>query len=170
MGSDDDKMIAMNECLQHGHNELERGNPDAAIEWYRKGSTVNSQSSWPDFNIANVLRDQGKFRDAVDSYLAAIRKEPHDPDSYRNLALLYNQMGKPKEAAKELESCVKESNGADPRDYFNLACLYDHLGNQLGSTVNYQRFLSAKPVGCEELVAIAKRRIEQLKNDMGFGG
>ncbi len=55
------------------------------------------------FNLAVVLEDLGRRRDAIDTYRATVEADPEYADAYFNLARLLEQSGDTKSALRYLK-------------------------------------------------------------------
>ena len=54
------------------------------------------------YNLGVLLEDQDRKKDALGAYQAALRGDPALADCHYNLALLYEGLGKKKEAIRHL--------------------------------------------------------------------
>ena len=54
------------------------------------------------FNLGVLLEDMQRRKEAVQAYEGALRVDPRLADSHYNLALLYERLGKPREALRHM--------------------------------------------------------------------
>jgi len=83
--------------LLHQGGELVR-----AARVYREALDVCGNDATVLFNFGVLLDDMRRKPDAVKAYLAALRSDPALADAHYNLALLYKQLGKPKDAIRHM--------------------------------------------------------------------
>ena len=84
--------------------------------YYRQGAVRQAEDCyrqalkiWPHyalalFNLGHVCEEQEKLSDAVEYYTAASRNQKNYADAYYNLALVYERMGEPMQAAKHWQA------------------------------------------------------------------
>lgn len=89
----------------------ERGRVQQAGRVYREAIRTcgNDPVLW--FNYGVLLDDLGGKREAIGAYEAALRAEPGMADAHYNLALLYEQLKKPKEAIRHMAQYRKLTAG-----------------------------------------------------------
>jgi tetratricopeptide (TPR) repeat protein len=65
------------------------------------------------FNLANLLEEDGRDQDALRHYRIAMKSDPMYPDLHINLALLYEKLGSPLEACRHWRSYLRlDGSGA----------------------------------------------------------
>ena len=54
------------------------------------------------YNVGVLLGDLGRKREAIEAYEAALKADPATADCHYNLALLYEGLGRPKQAIRHM--------------------------------------------------------------------
>ena len=54
------------------------------------------------YNLGVLLDDMKRGTEAIDAYARALRVDPEMADAHYNLALLYEKLGRPKEAIRHM--------------------------------------------------------------------
>jgi tetratricopeptide (TPR) repeat protein len=105
-GDDVDAAIRAYERLLH-----ESGRVQLAGRVYREAIAAcgNDPVLW--FNYGVLLDDLGGKREAIGAYEAALRADPQMADAHFNLALLYEQLKKPKDAIRHMAQYRKLTAG-----------------------------------------------------------
>ena len=78
--------------------------PTKAIEWAHKAWLLDSTNIWYEKGYAQALIFAGRYKDATSVYRNICRRQAGDPDNYRLLAALYEQVGNPYMAINTLDS------------------------------------------------------------------
>lgn len=69
---------------------------------YREALSVCGDEPVLLYNLAVLLEDMGRGNDAIESYQAAIRRDPAFADCHYNLALLYDAFGRSRDAIRHM--------------------------------------------------------------------
>ena len=93
-------------ALQQGVFQLDRGNLELAMAYFRKAVSWDTNSAPLHHALALGLSMQGKSAEAVESLRAACRLAPSDAEYRFKLGLALNESGRPAEALEALEQAV----------------------------------------------------------------
>ncbi len=106
---------------------LERENPKAAIEAYRKAMAAAPERVDARINLGRLLHETGHHRDAERAYREAIGACRRDPLVLFNLGVLLGDLGRQREAIEAYEAALR-CDPAMADSHYNLALLYKKLG------------------------------------------
>ncbi len=108
------KLSPMTALIRFHQGELYQSLADysAAEEYFRKALALGSDESDVYFMLGNVLFDQLRFSEAVDSYKCAIERSPTDWDCHLNLANAHEALGEFEQAIEHLTLLVRRENTA----------------------------------------------------------
>ena len=129
---------------------------------YRRCLSLDRSDPTISFNLANVLREQGRDNEARVLLQTATKLDRHFPEAWYNLADLEEKAGDLTGA----KSCLNRAIDADP-DYadaiFNLAWLQYQSGEFEASSRNWERYLrfdqsSDWAVRAQETLALCRRQ------------
>ena len=136
----DNQAAILNEAIQHHMN----GNLDEAEKGYRALVIKNALLPAAYSNLAVILKNAGKYEEAISLYKRALKIKPDYADAYNNLGNLQRKLGQLDEAITSCEQALKIKP-----DY---AEAHHNLGNaqldlnQLDAAVSsYNRALKIKP-------------------------
>jgi len=88
--------------LNLGIVQQKGGQADTAESSFRKALEINDSNVFAWNQLAALLRDSGRFNEAEQCYLQALRRWPDYSDAHRNLGILYDlYMNKPEEALQQ---------------------------------------------------------------------
>jgi tetratricopeptide (TPR) repeat protein len=85
-----------------------------------------------------------KYKDAVYEYKKVLEADPNNADTYHNLGLAYDRLGKYQEALK----CYEKALQIKPDvllTIFNTGVVYDHMGKQREAIEYYEKALKIYP-------------------------
>ena len=106
------------------------GQPDAAIEAYRKAITWQEQSPHPSeqpyVNLGNLLMEQGRSAEAVEPLEKAVALAPDNAFCHLTLGVYYRKVGQVESARHELERATQ----LDPENavaHYQLGRLYKDM-------------------------------------------
>lgn len=90
-----------------GDCEFHTGNPDQALTYYRKGQEKNPIYPGLYLRVANVLRQQKKFDEAIMNFRKMTITNPRSPQIYNMIASTYYDSGNYQAALDEINTMVK---------------------------------------------------------------
>lgn len=85
---------------------LDAEQPEAAEVEYRKALAGNQTSSSAHINVAEVLRLQGKFDEAIAALREALRLDPKSAAAHTDLGLILRAQGQPDDAVTEYRAAI----------------------------------------------------------------
>ncbi|TMH80039.1 MAG: tetratricopeptide repeat protein [Betaproteobacteria bacterium] len=106
---------------------LEREDPGAAIDAYRKAMAAAPDRLDVRINLGRLLHETGRHRDAERAYREAIGACGRDPLLLYNLGVLLGDLGRGREAIEAYEAALRR-DPAMADSHYNLALLYEKLG------------------------------------------
>lgn len=99
-----------------------------AIGYYKKAlNQAKNEDPEIQTNLANVLRDSGKYDQALDHYRQAIKQRPDYANAYNNLGMTLYLIGRLPEALVEVTKATKLKESY-AEAYYNQALIYKKLG------------------------------------------
>jgi predicted TPR repeat methyltransferase len=128
----------------------------AGIEAFRTGrldlaagliaQAIAADGNKPDFhyNLAVVLKAQGKLQEAVVSYQRAIALKPDYADAHNNLGNLWKVLGQPGNALASFAAALQHRPG-NADTLYNLGLLCSEAGDRDLAAVHFQRYLENDP-------------------------
>ena len=129
----------------YGMAQSETGDLVGAEATYRKQVDLESGSVTAHNNLANALRYQGKFDDAISEYREVIKMAPHSISSYSNLANLYQYfLGKNEEAIDVYKEAIAQ-NKDSAEAYVLLANVYESSGDNNSAKEYFQKAHDIQP-------------------------
>lgn len=90
-----------------GDCEFHTGNPDQALAYYRKGQEKNPIYPGLYLRVANVLRQQKKFDEAIMNFRKMTITNPRSPQIYNMISSTYFESGDYQAALNEIDTMVK---------------------------------------------------------------
>ena len=90
---------------------LQEGKVDAAIEEFRKSTSLDPQLVPARLNLAFAYEKAGRIEEAMSAYRAAIDAQPKDFYAHNNLGVLYDKKGLYDEAIAEFQSALSIEPG-----------------------------------------------------------
>jgi type IV pilus assembly protein PilF len=141
---------------------LDKGEWDTAIKYF-KSVSKNLLYTTPHLPLANLgwaYYNKKEYHLAEKYYRESLDLKPKFINAMRGLGLTYMAMGRLDEAAKILESAVKDYPKADLL-YLDLGKLYTESGEEEKALAVYQKVIELAPDS--ELAAKASRAIQDLK-------
>jgi tetratricopeptide (TPR) repeat protein len=107
--------------------ELEEGDPDAAVDAYRRSLALRPECAETLINLGRLLAERGDLRAAEECVAGALAADPDDATAVYNLGVVSQDAGRDGEAierylrALEIDPSLAEA-------HYNLATLYDRKG------------------------------------------
>jgi predicted TPR repeat methyltransferase len=120
------------------------GHLEMAADLIAKAIAANGHMPEFHYNLAIVLRAQGKLQEAVASYKRAILLKPDYPDAHNNLGNVWKTLGKGDEA----RACFARALACKPGNadtYYNLGVLCSDAGMRDEAARHFQRCLDLDP-------------------------
>lgn len=96
------------------------------------------------YNLAIVLKAQGKLQEAVTSYQRAIALKPDYADAYNNLGNLWKVLGQRDRALASFASALEHRPG-NADTLYNLGILCSEAGDRNLAAIHFQRYLEHDP-------------------------
>jgi tetratricopeptide (TPR) repeat protein len=135
---------SFDEVFEDAEDAEQLGDLAAAEALYRRCVGLDRSDPIAPFNLANVLREQGRNSEAKSFLQLALAIDPRFADAWYNLALLFDAEGR-KELAR---AYLERASAADP-DYadplYNLAQLHFEAGELSAASQLWQRYLKLDP-------------------------
>ncbi|XP_038590814.1 protein O-mannosyl-transferase TMTC1-like, partial [Micropterus salmoides] len=130
-------------------------NPEEAERYYRRALDTNPQHNRALFNLGNLLKSQGKEKEAETLLKDSIRYGPHFADAYSSLASLYAEQKRFAEAnevyLKGIENCPDSSDLHNNYGVF----LVDTGEGELAAA-HYQQAVRLKPAHYVAMVNLGR--------------
>lgn len=115
------------------------------------------------FQKANAMVAQGRYEEAVDLYLEAIKLYPSFKEAYNNMGVAYTLLGDTSSAIKAFRNAIAiDSLYIDP--FLNLASCYAEMGFGDSAVRYYDRVLKLDPENPSALSAYARAQQAQALN------
>ncbi len=100
---------------------------EAAEEMYRAATAQDEQVSAAWYNLADLLDENGRIHDAIESYRAALAACPTYADAHFNLALCYEKVGEKQHADSHWSRSLKLDSSSEWAD---TARMHLHGGSE----------------------------------------
>jgi tetratricopeptide (TPR) repeat protein len=145
--------------LQMGIFQLGRGELQQAEASYREALSLNPQLVPAALNLADVLRAQGRDKEAREVLLKVLEFAPDSGDTLHSLGLLETRAGNPEQALDYFrQAAALETMGSRHRFVYAIA-LHD-TGKPREAVVQLQALLRQLPRDEEVLLALANYSVE----------
>ncbi len=135
---------SVDEVFEDAEDAEQAGDLRAAEALYRRCVGLDKSDPIAPFNLANVLREQGREREAKAYLQLALAIDPKFADAWYNLALLLDAEGR-----KDLARAYLERAGSADPDYadplYRLAQLHFEAGELAAAGRLWQRYLRLDP-------------------------
>lgn len=142
---------------KYGIAQYATGDAAGAIETYTKQIEKESNSVIAHAGLANALRDQKNFEQAIQEYKKVIGLAPADISAYVNLASVYQYQLKQIEKAIEVYKQGIDKNSKSVDLYLLLAMAYEQSNDSGAAKKTYE-----KVIEIDEGNAVAKAAMERL--------
>jgi tetratricopeptide (TPR) repeat protein len=96
-----------------GYGLVLEGKPALAAVRYRVALAINPRFAQPHFNLAGLLKDQERWPEAAEHYLAVTRLKPDWFMAHLALAQILPRLGRTKDAAYHLEEFLRTCPGSN---------------------------------------------------------
>lgn len=135
---------SVDEVFDAAEEAEQAGDLTTAAMLYRRCVSMDQRDPIAPFNLANVLREQGRHGQARLFLELALAIDPEFADAWYNLALLKEAAGDKQGARLYLERAIAaDPDYADP--VYNLAKLHFELGCFAEASRMWQRYLALDP-------------------------
>ena len=112
-----------------GKNNVDRNEPDLAVEKCKKALQINSDLAEAHHNLGDAYYGKGELGPAIAEYKKALKINPNLAESHNNLGNVYDKMGKLNLAVTEYKKALKiYPNLTATR--FNLGMVYQKLAKR----------------------------------------
>lgn len=135
-----------------GQQAVANGQTAAAIEAFRRAQRADPRSGSIRAELARLLREGGKFDEALFEAREAVRLSPDNADSRRMLALLYRDLAQtapsPEEAlsnAAEQYEAIARLEATDGQALLHLVQIYSHLDKHKDAAAALERYVLLDP-------------------------
>lgn len=135
---------SVDELFEAAEEAEQSGDLQAAAALYRSCVSLDRHDPIAPFNLANVLREQGRTGEASLFLELALSIDPHFADAWYNLALIKEAAGDRRAA----ETCLTRALAADPTyadPLYTLARLQFDAGRYDRAGELWQRYLTLDP-------------------------
>ena len=137
------RRISDHRTLAHYYNnlgaeELTLGNVEAALELFDRAQATESTFTPAWVNQGVALRHLGRTEEAEASYKRALEIDPSEMTAASNLALLYDALGRPRDAAPLLEQ-VRRYRKRNPFYHFSLGLEASRAGEARAAVTHLKR-------------------------------
>jgi tetratricopeptide (TPR) repeat protein len=96
-----------------GYGLVLEGKPALAAVRYRAALAINPRFAQPHFNLAGLLKDQERWPEAAEHYLAVTRLKPDFFMAHLALAQILPRLGRTKDAAYQMEEFLRTCPGSN---------------------------------------------------------
>src|SRR3984885_8736831 len=90
-----------------GYMLSECGKPDSAMRFYRRALELDASLVVAHVNLGKLLFSTGRFTEALDSFAAATRLAPGDPDAWCSRAGTLRELGRLEESAEAAQRALE---------------------------------------------------------------
>ncbi|MFI5401108.1 MAG: tetratricopeptide repeat protein [SAR324 cluster bacterium] len=109
----------------------------------------------PAYNAGLIYAQLGDLEAAVQSYRAALDRNPRFFQAYYNLALVYSSQERWEDAAQAYRQGLQQ-NGSDSEGWANLGAVYERLGSDEDALAGYAKALEVNPQEWQARVRIGR--------------
>ena len=124
---------------------------------------LQTRSPSGDRNIAAVLFEQGKYKDAVEAYGKLVKSEPDDGSLRTSLAGALGALGRYDEALKEIDAAIR-LQPLNPEAYHNRAVIHERKGDIPAAVADYRTAVRYRPDYMPSQQALMRLRAEPAKS------
>jgi serine/threonine protein kinase len=138
------------------------GRHEEAVVCYDKALEIDPRDSKAWFNKGNALVDLGRRVEAIGCYDKSLKIDPRDSKAWNNKGATLTDLCRHEEAL----GCYNKALGIDPRfidAQFGKAYSEDKAGKTAAAVQSYGRFLELALAQDADLIAYARKRIQELK-------
>jgi arylsulfatase A-like enzyme/Tfp pilus assembly protein PilF len=128
-----------------------RGDIAGSMELYKKAQAMGERSSDLMVGQGSAFNREGRFAQARDELLDAVKTEPDNAEAHYNLGVVLEHLGAPPQAAEKEYRLALRYNPRDNLSYGNLGSLYRRLGRDSEAEDALLAALKIKPT---DLIAL----------------
>jgi predicted O-linked N-acetylglucosamine transferase (SPINDLY family) len=122
----------------------QKGALDTAIDFISQAIAIRGDVPFFHNNIANVLRDQGKYEKALEYYERALVLKPDYAEALNNMGVALQATGRQEQAAAAFEDAIRLKPGFFQAHY-NLGNIFNEQGLFHEALESYYRAIGLKP-------------------------
>ena len=123
---------------------------------------LQTRSPSGDRNIAAILFEQGKYKEAAESYGKLVKSEPDDGSLRTSLAGALGALGRYDEALKEIDAAIR-LQPLNPEAYHNRAVIHERKGDVAAAVADYRTAVRYRPDYMPSQQALLRLRAEPAK-------
>lgn len=127
-----------------GVEAFRAGDLETAARLIGQAISANGQIASFHYNLALVLKAQGKLNEAAASYGRAIALKPDHADAHNNLGNIWKGLGEVDKARASFEQALHYRPG-NADTHYSLGTLYDEAGAPQDAARHYLRCLESDP-------------------------
>lgn len=128
------------EWFAQGYEQEQQGFLAEATESYRQALMLDGSNHKVCFNLANVLRAQGKKLQALERYLQTVEMDPGWGHAWNNLGVLLLELGRHEDARAAFRRAAS-TDPDNPQFIFNLADALDKLNQHEEAAACWKQYL-----------------------------
>ena len=123
---------------------------------------LQTRSPSGDRNIAAILFEQGKYKEAAEAYGKLVKSEPDDGSLRTSLAGALGALGRYDEALKEIDAAIR-LQPLNPEAYHNRAVIHERKGDVAAAVADYRTAVRYRPDYMPSQQALLRLRAEPAK-------
>jgi predicted AlkP superfamily phosphohydrolase/phosphomutase len=120
---------------------------------------LQARSPSGDRNIAAILFEQGKYKEAAEAYAKLVKSEPDDGSLRTSLAGALGALGRYDEALKEIDAAIR-LQPLNPEAYHNRAVIHERKGDIPAAVADYRTAVRYRPDYMPSQQALMRLRAE----------
>jgi predicted AlkP superfamily phosphohydrolase/phosphomutase/Flp pilus assembly protein TadD len=124
---------------------------------------LQTRSPSGDRNIAAVLFEQGKYKEAAEAYAKLVKTEPDDGSLRTSLAGALGALGRYDEALKEIDAAIR-LQPLNPEAYHNRAVIHERKGDIPAAVADYRTAVRYRPDYMPSQQALMRLNAQPLKS------
>jgi tetratricopeptide (TPR) repeat protein len=147
------------------------GDAETALSEYRRAQKLDPEAGTIRLEIAKLLRDAGRFEDAITEVQAALALSPDDPEGHRVLGQLYQMRAESGDeeaslrlAAAELDKAASLQPG-DATSLLQSAAIYTRLRDHKEAARVWQKYLELDPSSFDAQVQLGSQYLAMGDTD-----
>lgn len=140
----------------------------AILERLRALGYLDAESPTGERNLAGLLFEEGRYREAADAYRELIAAQPEDGAARASLAGVLGAMGQYDEALRQLDEATRLAP-LNPEGYHNRAVILEKLGRREEAVDQYREALRYSPAYEPSLRALARLGVAESPGEPASG-